>query len=332
MPDKIKTDVEIYNDKKNELGTWLKKRMSWVTLVLASVLFAFKETLDFTRTGKDIATIVMGMSFTYLFTVYISIALRSIGKKEAKKTQSFKGALKYLLDAKENIKEILYLLNKFCSYKNDKALQEVKQIFLEENGLSYVLFNKGYYQLENNQKALTDKQKEILTKVNEIKISKLVPNELLAEYSRSKSSYLDPLYLGSSEDDDNKQKILKIMISKALLPIIFGYFAVDFAFSSSIVWGAIQVSIILLVGISHYLEGEDYVLGELKNRMLNKANFLIEFRTLYDNQKEIFIEEEKLIEDLQNNTKVSKYEQKDFDYCDPIDDFLKTNKNKVVES
>ena len=57
------------------------------------------------------------------------------------------------------------------------------------------------------------------------------------------------------------------------------------------------LSIILVIGLAHYMEGEDYVITELRNRQINKADLLIEFKNTYDNKKYLYAEEEQLIKE-----------------------------------
>lgn len=288
-----------YVENRRNFGEWFRKRMSWIILVGASVLFIFKEGLEFSQSQDDVITLIMSMAFTYLFALYVAISMRSMGKKVGKESNSFIGAMKYLAEAKNAIKSIMYLLPRYVSHKNEKTLEDVKKLFIEENGLLYTLYAKGYYDQPEILKNLSEKQKQSLKDVHKIKITKLQPSDLLSEHSKSKSKYLDPLYLGKDERTDAIQSNTQMAFSKAILPIITSYFAVQVVLGSSLLWGAIQVAIILLMGVTHYMEGEDYILNELKNRQINKADLLIEFKNLYDNKNEIFKEEEEILKNLE---------------------------------
>ena len=285
-------------ETKATFGTWIKKRMGWIVVIGASALFVFKEGLDFSRTGDDIVTIILGMALTYLFTIYISISLRNMGKKSGKESATFISALTYMSSSKKDIKEILYLLPRFCKYKNETTLEEVKMLFIEENGLSHDLWLKGYYNNDGIKETLTDKELDALKEVTEIKITMLSPSGLLTEHSKSKSKHQDPLYLGVSELENTKKSTKMMAVTKLLLPLITGYMAVQVVLGQNLIWGAIQVGIILLMGITHYMEGEDYITSELKNRYLGKANFLIEFKNLFDNKNDIFKVEQEVMKEL----------------------------------
>ena len=288
-----KTLEEQYNYVENnrKFGEWLRRRFAWIILIAASILFVFKEGLELTASGEDVVTLIMNMGLTYLFALYISLALRRLGKKSGKESGIFINALKYLADAKQGIKEIMYLLPVFLQHKNKQALIDAKKHYLEAKGLVYALYEKGYYQ---NKKDLPEAQKDALKKVAKLKITTLTSSDLLAEHS--KKNY-DTLYLGIDERTDERVSSLQMLISKAVLPIITSYFAVQVVLGESLIWGAIQVSIILVVGVAHYMEGEDYVITELRNRQISKADLLIEFKNTYDNKKEMFIEEEKIIKE-----------------------------------
>lgn len=278
---------------------WIRKRLSWIILIVASILFVFKEGLEFSASTDDVVTIIMSMSFTYLFALYVSITLRQMGKKSGKDSSLFINALKYLAEAKSNIKDIMYLLPRFIKYKNETTLEDVKKLFIEENGLSYKLFSKGYYNNKEIQDTLSESQIKALNEVGKIKITFLEPSDLLSEHSKSKSKYADPLFLGRDERTDGRSSTISMIFSKAILPIVTSYFAVQVILGSSILWGAIQVGVILLMGLSHYMEGEDYVINELRNRHIDKADLLIEFKNLHENKRDMFLHEEELIEQLE---------------------------------
>lgn len=287
-----------YVENKKNVGEWFRKRMSWIILIGASILFIFKEGLEFSASTDDVITLIMSMAFTYLFALYVSISMRRMGKKSGKESTTFLNAMKYLAESKNAIKNILYLLPRYVRYKNETTLEDVKKMFVEENGLSYVLYQKGYYDQPKIYEQLSERQQKVFKDIHKIKITKIQPSELLSEHSKSRSKHLDPLYLGKDEKSDEIQSNTQMAFTKAVLPIITSYFAIQVVLGSSILWGAIQVAVILLMGVSHYMEGEDYILNELKNRQINKADLLIEFKNLYDNKNEIFEEEQAILDSL----------------------------------
>lgn len=289
-----------YVEQRRNVGEWFRKRMSWIILVIASVLFIFKEGLEFSQSQDDVLTLIMSMGLTYFFALYVSISMRRLGKKGAKESNSYINVLKYLSEAKKSIKDIMYLLPIYTNYKNKKALENVKKLFLEENGIVFKLYEKGFYDKKETKEMLLPHQLKALKNVHQIKITQLQSNELLSDHSSSRLKYLDPLFLGIDEKTDSKTSSRNMIISKAIFPIITSYFAIQVVLGSNLLWGAIQVSIIMLMGVTHFLEGEDYVLNELKNRQINKADLLIEFKNLHDKKHDLFQEfeyvEEKIIQ------------------------------------
>jgi hypothetical protein len=288
-----------YGDNNRRVSEWLKKRFAWIILVIASILFIFKEGLELSASGEDVITLGMNMGLTYLFALYMSLSLRRLGKKSGKDSQIFLSALKYLADAKQTIKDIMYLLPVFLQHKNKQALEDAKKTYLETKGLVYALYKKGYYQGRND---LSKIQIEGLKRVDKIKITTLTSSDLLAEHSKGRN--FDSLYLGVDEKTDDKVSSMQMLITKLVLPVITSYFAVQVVLGSNLIWGAIQVSIILVIGVSHYMEGEDYIISELRNRQINKADLLIEFKNTYDNKKQLFAEEEKIIKQQLDDAKV----------------------------
>jgi hypothetical protein len=302
MDEQKKTIEEQYKfiENRKQLGSWFKKNMSWIVIIGSSILFIFKEGLEFSASQDNVITLVMSMGFTYLFALYMSLSMRAMGKKSGKESATYINTMKYLSDAKTAIKDIIYLLPRYTKYKNETSLEDVRKVYIEENGMSYHLYKKGYYDKEEIKNTLNEQQINTLNQIQKISITKLQPNDLLSEHSKSNLKHLDPLYLGKDERKDSKESTANIMITKAVFPIITSYFAIQVVLGAGIIWGAIQVSIILLIGITHYMEGEEYVVGELKNRQINKADLLIEFKNIFENKPEIFNEELEIIKKIQN--------------------------------
>ena len=295
-----KTIEERYKfiEQQRQFGTWFRKNLSWIILIIASILFIFKEGLEFSASNDDLLTLIMSMSFTYLFALYVSISLRQMGKKAGKESNLYTNALKYLSESKSAIKKIVFLLPRFVKYKNETALKDVQKLFIEENGMIWSLYEKGYYKKQSVIENLEEKQIKALKHISKIKITKITVSNLLSEHSKSKLRYTDPLYLGKDESTDQRQSMVSMMITKAVLPIITSYFAIQVVLGTSLLWGAIQVAVIMLMGVTHYMEGEDFIITELRNRQINKADLLIEFHNLHENKSPIFKDELELVESI----------------------------------
>jgi hypothetical protein len=234
--------------------------------------------------------------------MYVSITLRQMGKKSGKESNIYNIAIKYLADAKQDIKNFIYLLPRFVKYKNETSLKDVQKLYIEENGLDWNLYEKNFYKEKTVYDDLEDIQKKALEYIKKIKITKLTVNSILSEHSKNKLKHVDPLYLGKDENSDQKSSMISMLVTKSILPIITSYFAIQVVLGTSLLWGAIQVAVILLMGVTHFMEGEDYVVTELRNRQINKADLLIEFKNLYDTDSGIFKEELDLIKKIEKQS------------------------------
>jgi len=281
-----------YVTQKDRFTLALKQRMAWIILGLSAFGFAFKEVLDLQRTGLDVISFIMSIGITYTFTIYVALAMRKMGKKSGKEHPIYQASLNHLKEAKEGIKEITFMTPVFCRIKNTQALREVRRNILEEYGLSFNLWENGAYNSKEMLQKLDKEQLAALEEVRTVKISTLTSNQLLSEHS-SKKVRKNPLYLGKDEVADTYQSGIQIALTKLFIPIVFSYFSVSVALGLGIVWGIMQTSIILLMGFTHYMDGEEFVLTELRNRYINKADLLNEFRSLYDNRHQLFAAEEK---------------------------------------
>ena len=69
-------------------------------------------------------------------------------------------------------------------------------------------------------------------------------------------------------------------LSKFILPIAITLIGIESIVMENIVGGLIKVAVILFSGLINYLSNEDFALNELRNRFINKADFLKEFKAL----------------------------------------------------
>ena len=287
-----------YVSQKDRLSLAIKQRLAWLVLGFSAIAFAFKEVLNLEQTGVDVLTLIMSIGITYMFTVYVALSMRRMGKKAGKESPIYTATLKNLKEAKDSVKDIIYMTPVFCRIKNTQALREVRRNVLEEHGLKFSLWEKGAYNNPAILNKLEKYQLEALEDIKKIKISRISSNQLLSEHA-SKRTRIDPLYLGKDENTDNLQSGLQIAFTKLFVPIVFSYFTVNVVLGVNIIWGLIQTSIILLIGLAHYMDGEEFVLTSLRNRYINKADLLLEFKSLYVNRHELFDAEEKEFDEIE---------------------------------
>lgn len=286
--------VEQVITSKDKVTSWIKRNMATAVLVIAAMLFVFKEAMDFQRTQKDIMTILASIGLTYFFAVYVSLAMRHMGKKAGKDSQPFKAAKKYMGDAKDNIKEKTYLLPIFCRIKNDDALLTVRENYIVENGLNIKLYRAGYY--KDNYDQLSDDEKQIVNHVSKLRVDMLTASQILSE--NSKKNNHNPNYTGRDEQELDKSATIRIMATKLLFPIIVSYFSVTVILGSNLIWGLIQTSIIMLMGVMNYMGGEEEVLTLLRNRYIQKGDWMIEFANLLRDKPRLFDDYDSKINEL----------------------------------
>lgn len=286
--------VEQVVTSKDKWSSWVKRNMATAVLVLAALLFVFKEAMDFQRTQKDIMTILASIGLTYFFAVYVSLAMRHMGKKAGKESLPFKAAKKYMGDAKESIKEKTYLLPIFCRIKNDDALLTVRENYIVENGLNIKLYRAGYY--KDNRDQLSDAERAVVDYVSKLRVDMLTASQILSE--NSKKNNHNPNYTGRDEQELDKSATIRIMASKLLFPIIVSYFSVSVILGSNLIWGLIQTSIIMLMGVMNYMGGEEEVLTLLRNRYIQKGDWMIEFANLLRDKPRLFDEYDSKINEL----------------------------------
>ena len=147
-----------------------------------------------------------------------------------------------------------------------------KQILDEENLLIEELYK---YEL----KKMTKRQRKIIAKAKKIKTIRLQERDLMSERGWSKKAQWGT-YLGKSEREFVIANETANSLSKFILPIAITLIGIESVVMSNVIGGLIKVAVVLFSGLINYLSNEDFALNELRNRFINKADFLKEFKAL----------------------------------------------------
>lgn len=292
-------------EKKEFLSGSVKRYISTIVMVLAVIGFAVKDIFKFEPVdiASKIVVVTVSAAITYFFTVYVCIYMHNLGKKLGKDTESYKAATGRLSSKKKEItdKGISYLLPFYCQRKTKQKLIELKTEIITNSTLNFKLYTKGYY--KDHVENLTDKQKQAIKEADELKITPLTSEELLSE-CQLPNKYKNPFDFGKREKSYDRSKTTAILLKKAIVPMIFSPVTVSILFSQNIVYSLFQTVIILLCSIPYLTGAEEYVLLELRERYIEKADYLEEFIALYENDKNIFKDaEEELNYYLQDEVK-----------------------------
>ncbi len=103
--------------------------------------------------------------------------------------------------------------------------------------------------------------------------------------------------LSTNKNNYLKKSNMSTMIMMAASAILFGYFTptaeVDW---TGAIWSLIQVAWFLGVGVTQYFKGYNFMTDKYRSIIITKANFLIEFKNMYEEDPNRFKELEEVEE------------------------------------
>lgn len=281
-----------YEKKANLTGN-IKKYISSIIMILSIIIFSLKDGLKFATVDFKNKAIVIGITFgiTYFFSVYTCLYMKSLGKNIAKQSDTFKNSVRRYAELKNKLSEkgISYLLPFFAQRETKQAIIRIKTEIIENATLVYKLYVKRYY--DDKLDALTEKQRQAIKEADNLKITSLTSEELLNE-NQNDNKYKDPFNFGRKESKYDKKKATGIMVKKAIIPLLFSPVTASFILSTNIIYSVFQTIIILLCSISYLTDAEEYVLMELKERYIEKADLLDKFISMYEMNHNVFADEE----------------------------------------
>jgi hypothetical protein len=252
---------------------FLKQKLPLIVLSIGCFAFVFKDVVNWKLNSDNIHTLIISMIITYFFTMYVVIIMGKMGIKAGKNNQIFLATLDYYTKAKKEIEPYRQYLGKFCKMKTQEEQLIMQKHILDEENLEV---DKLY---EYDLTKMTKRQIKCIQKAKKLKTIRLQERDLVSERGWSKKSQWGT-YLGKSEREFVIANETSNSLSKFLLPIAITLLGIESIVMANIVGGLIKVAVVLFSGLINYLSNEDFALNELRNRFINKADFLKEFKAL----------------------------------------------------
>lgn len=322
------------NDELNvrqKVGVFVKDSLLAIILVLSLIAFALKEVILLKPSEEfDWYRVVASGIITYIFAVYVYVVLGELGIKKGKNSNQFQSTMQDLSKSKNDIVMFVDKLPIFVAYKNRQALKEVRTNILSECAMTYERFENGYYKKHYDE--LSDLEKQAFNMATNIRIKLITARDLLSENTMKEKFALskkkryevryNPLKMGRTEEQFAASRVAKKLFTKLIYPFLFSYLTIQSIVWGNLLYGCIQAILILLGGSINYISSEDYVINELRNRFISKADFLKEFKVMYDNNDAIFNNE--LVEVVEER-KVNEERKIDLNECIRMDQLVFRN-------
>lgn len=255
------------------IKAFLKQRLPLIVLSIGCFAFVFKDVINWKLNTENVYTLITSMTITYFFTMYVVIIMGKMGRKAGKSNDIFLATLDYYTNAKKDCEPYRQHLGKFCKMKTEEEQILMQKQILDEENLEIEKLYK--YDL----KKMTKRQRKIIAKAKKIKTIRLQERDLMSERGWSKKAQWGT-YLGKSEREFVIANETTNSLSKFILPIAITLIGIESVVMSNVIGGLIKVAVVLFSGLINYLSNEDFAINELRNRFINKADFLKEFKAL----------------------------------------------------
>lgn len=266
-----------------KIKDFFKQKFAYIILTIGCLFFAFKDVINWEKTEES--WIVIGLDFliTYIFTLYVTIIMGRMGMKSGKNSEQFKATLDYYSRAKTETENIRGFLPQYCAYKTEEEKKAIQREILYQENLFLDKLN------EYQEKDLDKKQWKAVLKARQVEVYRLVDRELVSE--RGKSYYNKyGTYLGKKESQYETENTAVNAFTKLFIPLVFCFIGVESLVWSNLLMGLLKSLIIVLGGTINYFNNEDFAVNELRNRFINKADCLFDFKNLLEKHPELFEE------------------------------------------
>ena len=294
--------MQDFNNKSystsSKVKFFLKEKIAYIVVIVGCILFVFQDAIIWGFNSVNFFVLIGSMVVTYVFNIIINFICAKIGRKKGKENELYKATMEYYANAKKEIENKRDYLSIYCDYKTLKEKKRIQKEILDDENLQ---LNKLDYYVQDR---LTEEQWKTVQEARKVKVDRLQEKDLMSERGKSKKNK-DSNYLGKSEFEFEKENQIVNGLSKLIVPIVLTYLSMEAFVLTNILSGAVKVTIILIGGIYTMLTNEDFVVNELRNRFINKADNLVEFKTLCENDesfklliKQKQIEDQKELEEL----------------------------------
>lgn len=266
---------------KDRFNGFIKQKLMIIILTLGCLIFVLKDAIKYGKSSEEV--IVLGLDFvvTYAFTLYITTIMGKMGLKAGINSINYIQTMAYYSRAKEETESIRSLLPRYCEIKNEEEIKSIQREILYQENLFIDKLN------DYKQSELTKKQWKAVIKARKVKIIKLIDKDLISERGRSLHTKYST-YLGKKQSTFEKQNFVSNAITKLTVPLALSFLSVEAIIWSNILSGLVKTLLILFGAIINYFTNEEFATNELRNRFINKADALFDFKNLYEKKPELF--------------------------------------------
>ena len=300
---------------KSRLKNFFKQKTLVLLLTVGCIIYAFTDVIKWKINEADFYVLILQLIIATFFYFYVVNIMGKMGLKNGKENELFVATMKWYGKRKDEIEPIRSHLNEYVRYKTEQDRLSLQKAILDSEGLQFEKLD------EYDVNKLTKSELKAIKRAKTIKVSRLLEKDLVSERGHSnKAKY--GTYLGKTEKSFEMQQNLSTILSKLLIPIAITYISIESISMQNLLAGLIKTIMILFSGLLNYVKCEDFAINDLRNRFINKADCLAEFKNMYEakqgcfeylKEEEAKIETDNEVDDSTNDQKELKKFAKRFD-------------------
>lgn len=245
------------------------------------VIYLLRSLIELPTSGKTVEEIIADSAIAFAFGTLIGSLLEMQGIRVGEQSDKVIATDKSLATAIEDINDDIDMLDDYCVEVSERALKEEQIRYLNELRIKYDDFINETYDTSK----LNAYEKIILKKVKHLKVKPLKASDLTSEIEGRKNI----LSLGRTKKQYFKATQRNTILSKTISSLVIGYFSVkliqDFSWAD-LIWSALQVMFFLLMGALQFIKSYFFVTDELRNRKIEKTNWLLKFKIWVKDKKQ----------------------------------------------
>ena len=263
--------------------SFVKSNVFFLVVATACLLYMARGFVEIVETGKTIPEILADGALSAIFGFLVSklLSLQGIAKGEANPEVAATARLHG--ETVETISRYIDRLDEWCEMQSAQSLRIAQAKVLAVEGIAYDDFVKGLYPVTVEGEvrflpmaALSKPKRKAIIKAKRVKLTPLTASSLTSDGGKNK----DPYDFGIDKKKYEFRRDAKQWVSKAVCGLLFGYFGVKLIENwswSSLIWTALQVAVIVLMGMISYLNAYFFVVDVDRHRVIRKIDILQKF-------------------------------------------------------
>ena len=263
---------------------FVRSNVFFLVVATACVLYLARGFVEIVETGKTIPEILADGALSAIFGFLVSKLLSLQGLAKGESNEGVIATSKLHGETVEKISPYINHLDEWCDEQSGQALRMARAKILAGEGITYEDYLKGIYPIVRegetvmvSPKGLPRAKRRAIARARRVRLTPLTASALTSDGGKSR----DPYDFGPDKKGYEMRRDARQWVSKAVTGLLFGYFGVKLIENwswSSLIWTALQVAVIVLMGMISYLNAYFFVVDVDRHRVIRKIDVLQKYQ------------------------------------------------------